>query len=318
MSDSESENRSDSNSDTASEQGSETLEELEATESQPAYDISRVIHYSRVLTSDDVFFTPDQESVAALLDLVNAPSCDGDTGAFVDLFNALAGDTPTYAGEDPIGDITTTIRQLASCQKNTKRTILSKIGDFFTQKDGGKALRQLLLLTMTIIECLSLWYVMQENNLIQDDLTDMQNLCKAAISAGGLDRVGINTIPDSIRDQVVRAKEWNGDMTTVVATFRVGVQYPAPVLLGLNPEAFEKVRDFIDKSGKLPEQVEIDNSGQAESENESSSSGGNMANLNTLPLTFVPRAELHDFVEGYLKSGPVKQAPPVYSDASNS
>lgn len=314
-SESESENYSDSNSDTASEEGSESVEELAATESGPTYNISRVIDYARVLTTNDAFFT-DQESVARLLDLVNAPRCDGDTGTFVDLFDALAGNPPTYTGDDPIGDITTTIRQLSSCQ-NTKRTISSKIGDFFRQEDGGKNLRELLLHTPEIIECLSLWYVMQQNS-IQFDLTAMQNLCKAAIAARSLGRVDRNIIPDIIRDQALRAQQWNGDMSTVVATFRVGDQYPAPVLLGFNPTAFSKVREFIDKSGQLPAQVEVDESGQAESEDGSSASGGNLSNITTLPVTFLPKEDIHDFVEKYLGSGPVKQAPSVYSNVPNS
>lgn len=266
-------------------------------EAGPEYDITRLLHLARLLTSDNAFLTSDSASAETLLDLAQAPSCDADSGPYVELLTAMSSDPPTYEGEDPIADITMTLRQLASCERSTERSLLSKIGDFFTHRDGGKTLRQILLLSKVIIQCLALWFVMKQNNLLE--VESMQHFCKAALVAHGVSHVEASDYPESIATMINESMNWQGDMTTVVSTFRIGKEYPAPVLLVFNEAALASVVEETEK-GSLPNQVEE----EAEATQEQTGSDDTV-----VPLTFIPRTVLNKVVRDFISSGNVKPAP---------
>ncbi len=263
-------------------------------ESGTEYDISNLLHRARLLTSDTNFLLQEGVSIDTLLNMNQAPPCDANSGAFVDLLAALRGNPTSYVGTDPIGDIMATLRQLASCQR-AKSSILAKIGNFFRRLDGGKALRLELLLVTVVIDCLCLWYVMKRNNLLGSDLSAMQNLCKQALDAHGFANVDEGSIPSSISMQVKKARQWNNDLSSVTETFRVGTIDPAPVLLVFNPQALNTVMQ-ADQSGSLPVQVQQDTSGTYGTE------GG------VVPMIFLHPEQVNPMVGQVLGSGQVKQA----------
>lgn len=255
-------------------------QQVEAT---PDFQVPHLLTLARLLTGDNSdLITPVADS-----------KCDTTTGPFVDLMNSLTGSAtspPTYTGDDPIKDILTIIGQLAACQK--PNSFLSKIGDFFTGRDGGRMLRRLLLQSRIAIECLSLWYSMKVNGLI-DDPSEMQAFCSDALGAGSLSAVDRGSIPSAIRQAVVRSHSWDQSMSTVLSFFSVGTASPAPALLAFNDRALDAVLQHIESTGSLPPQQ--------------ASSSSSMSNA-TIPVAFVPGSQLKDLLGQYLNSGTVNPA----------
>lgn len=274
---------------------------------QTEYDVTRLIHLARLLTSDP---TSDNDGMVSVQSLMNLPliSCDAYAGPYVTLAESMRSVPPTYQGEDPIADITTVLSQLISCVKAT-RSVGTKIEDFFKGNDGGAKLRQLLLLSKTVIECLALWHGMEKAGILNDpnseDFRSMQELCRQALTLSGTIPIGLTgvdpaLIPASIRQDVIRAHEWNGQLSTVAETFSLA-EGQAPVLLIFNEEALQAAMNATEQNGSLPPQVHLETSG--------SQDDGSTASGDIMPVTFIKRANLKPFVEKYLESGPVATAP---------
>lgn len=284
----------------------------EASSSNSDQNIGNLVHLARLLTGDPVFLTQDATSLDTLLDLNNAPDCDVtheqlQENPYFKLIGELTSNPPSYEGDDPIADITLVFRQLASCQKSTG-SLLSKIGDFFTRKDGGKALKGLLMMSEVVIKCLALWYVMKTNGLLTQGSQDEENLqdfCKSAIDKHGIANADQDLIPPSIAKLLPRAESWDQNLATIQSTFSIGNTSAAPILLIFNEEALDHIMDITQKGQQLPPQVARDDTS---SEDESSDEEGDGGKNESFPMVFVPRARLTAVAKDYLRSGPVKEA----------
>lgn len=260
-------------------------------EAGPEYDIARLIHLARLLTANPAFLYTDSASAEQLLDMTQAPGCDASSGPFVDLYNSMTSDPPTYTGEDPIADILLTLRQLASCQKSVNKSIFSKFSNWITMKDGGKAIRGMLLLSKVIIECLALWYAMKQDGTLDDSsLQQMQLFTKAAIEKHGVTNVDESLLPSVLQNKVQDAENWDRNPQTVVSTFAVDPESPAPAMLVFNEPALEAVMQETESGRPLPTQLRA---------------GEN----NAVPIVMMNREKVKNFVEGYVGSGPVQEAP---------
>lgn len=274
----------------------------ETAEAGADYDVAGLLHMARLLTSNSTFLITDAASTETLLNLDRGPRCDVsqaelNNNDFFNLTQKLSGQPPTYAGEDPIGNIVMTVRQLASCQRQ-HGSILNKIGDFFLRRDDGKALRRLLMSTKSVVQALALWYAVQQNG-IQVDQAAMQALCRMAIASpdnSGFGTISEDSIPEQMRDAVAQARQWDGNMATVVATFRLGTRNPAPVLLIFNSEALDTVAQATGAAGNLPQQVELS----------ASSSGGGDAPSGSTPVAFMDNQTMAALIRNYVGSGAVK------------
>lgn len=212
-------------------------------DTSPEFKGAWLIHLALLLTGDEASFgNPDQDQTTQLL-TNDSITCDRDAGAFVDMMQSITADSPTYTGEDPIADIKLTLQQLASCQKSSgNRSLLEKIGDFFLQKDGGKALRRLLLLAEILIECLAFWYVVSVNNMATN-VPALQQFIKDSFEANEPSlQSAKNVLPSSAFAKITT---WNGDVKTVVSAFSIpGAQNnKSPILLIFNQDALHQVMD---------------------------------------------------------------------------
>lgn len=286
-------------SDTSSQSG-EPSEQSPSEAADSGLTVGYLLHLARVLTSDARFLNQETSS-EDLLGIQSGPTCDESSAdlqknPYFELINSLTSDPPTYTGENPIQDIVNTISQLQSCEQSNS-TLLSKIGDFFMRRDAGKTLKGLLLSADVVIKCLSLWYVMQQNGLLDSPNSlvyrSLQQFCQDAIGQAH-SIVGVDEIPPTVSKLLPTVQEWDGRLETVQATFQVGSIYPAPVLLIFNPEALEQVMEATANGGQLPEQVPLDN--------------GTSVDADSLPMIFLPRTQVSQVARDYLASGRVKPA----------
>lgn len=291
-----------------------------AAEASPDYDLTRLLILARLLTSDPEFLATDAASVETLLNLPQAPSCDADSGPYVDLLAALkppGGAPPTYVGANPVDDITMTLRQLAMCQRSTTQTLIGHVADIFMHRDGGKTLRELLLFSKIVIELLCLWKVLRDNELLGDDVEFLQAFGESALQNQGISKGDVTVLPDEFRTMITQAQAWDNDMTSLVATFSVGTINPAPVLLPFLPTALEAAMQAMESSGKLTRQQGAAGATQG---NVDGSSGDDEPSPDSVIKgpTFLAANQLRQFVAGYVASGAVKPQPPVYEEGAPS
>lgn len=268
-------------------------------QTSPDYDTTRLLHMAYLLTGDASLMTNSTESTAALLGASPIPSCDTKVGPFLDLMGALGGadgTPPSYAGTDPIGDIILILRQLASCQKGESGW--HKFTDFLTRADGGRTIRSSLLLAPVAIKCLALWYGLKSSGML--NVAEMQNFSAAVFKAQGLGAVDPSQVPASLLVPLRTAMTWTGDLSTVVPNFAI-TPGSAPVLLVFNDRALGIVMQYTETNGYLPPQgTQVDPAVQQGAESASV--------VDTVPMIFVPRPELRQYVSQYLQSGPVQPA----------
>lgn len=268
-------------------QSSISDQQVAAQELTPEFNTARLLHLAFLLTTDDTFNIGSQGSIDALLGGNPSIGCDRKTGPFIDMISAIT--NGTYEGQDPIGDIKMTLQQLASCQKTPEnQSLLERIGDFFLNKDSGKAIRRFLLLTQILIKCLSLWYVMKVNGLLTLN-DDMKTFTRNAFSSGQIPD-GSSLFPPEI---MTRIRQWNaGDMDSVVETFSIGENNKAPVLLIFNDVALNQV---------------------LEQPTEAILSQTAMSSKEPMPVTFVPEKDLRKFIANYLQSGNLNASSTSYN-----
>jgi hypothetical protein len=256
----------------------------------PDFDLGLLLRLARLLTSDNAFMTSDTVSTETLLDLANAPNCENADGPFIVLFNSMYNDPPTYQGQDPIADIMTTLQQLGSCQQNTGLAL------HFNKR---KALRQLLLLSVTVVQCLCLWYVLQRSNLIGQpggvQVGELQNFCRMALMAKKVSAVDPQYYPPAITDMLAKTQNWDGNMQTVLATFRVGTIYAAPILLIFRPDTLAEI---LTMPNGLPMQIDPEVKVTSPTED-----------TQIIPMVLLNQNQVNGFVSNLVKSGTVKTMP---------
>lgn len=275
-------------------------------EASPEYDLTRLLVLARLLTSYPGFRIVDMNAIRQMIDLPTAPSCESGEGPYVTLLNQLS--SMTYPGDNPINDLVMTLRQLASCQASTQRGLFKHISDFFMSRDGGAALRGLLLLSKVIIEILSLWYVMKLAGMIGDSgsvsFQEMQAFSQSALTTHDLSMVEIATVPSAIRDLVQTAQsQWDDDDTTIVATFSLSDDFPQPVLLPFVPEALSLAMQDLETKGDLPEQQSQDSEPDG-----SRISPGQVLSDEDRSNIVQGTAQIRAFISALLGSGAVKPA----------
>lgn len=277
---------------------------MQQLETNPEYSIGRLLLLAHLLTGNQTFLVKDENEIRILLNLLPGTElrCRDDDRRgipYVDLLKRLRPadgiSEPEYGGEDPVQDIITVLRQLAACQQDVNPGFGSRIIQLFTGDDvtSSSALRELLLLSKVVIELLSLWLVLKDNGVLNED--QYHGLRKFGVSA--LERRGIANADLSVlgEDELVvkinRAQQWNGDFSSIYATFSVGDINPSPVLLPFAPRALDSVMQMlVVRGGILPPQI--------------SQSEGRALKRNP----FEAAKTLREFIEGYISSGAVKPA----------